>query len=51
MTARRAVIAIGGNALILDGQRLVAMPYALDVLYCRIPAAGLHLRVRRRIRI
>ncbi|MFL5804201.1 MAG: N-acetylmuramoyl-L-alanine amidase [Roseiflexaceae bacterium] len=25
---------------ILDGQRLVAMPYALDVLYCRIPGDG-----------
>lgn len=25
---------------ILEGQRLVAMPYALDVLYCRIPSDG-----------
>jgi N-acetyl-anhydromuramyl-L-alanine amidase AmpD len=25
---------------ILEGQRLVAMPYALDVLYCRIPGDG-----------
>jgi hypothetical protein len=24
----------------LDGRKLVAMPYALDVLYCRIPADG-----------
>ena len=24
----------------LEGQRLVAMPYALDVLYCQIPADG-----------
>lgn len=25
---------------ILEGQRLVAMPYAIDVLYCRIPGDG-----------
>jgi hypothetical protein len=25
---------------VLEGQRLVAMPYALDVLYCRIPSDG-----------
>ncbi|HET9221751.1 MAG TPA: N-acetylmuramoyl-L-alanine amidase, partial [Roseiflexaceae bacterium] len=25
---------------VLEGQRLVAMPYALDVLYCRIPGDG-----------
>jgi len=25
---------------VLEGQRLVAMPYALDVLYCRIPNDG-----------